>query len=91
MQRWTLIEKRRALELIERNEFDVSQGFREFANESGRSFKAIKNAWYHPLGALYSYRKEGYIFTTIGKKIDPVIPKKNKRSIYRFIRELFKK
>ena len=90
MQRWTIIEKRRALELIELNNQNLQKAFRQFERESGRTIRAITNAWYNPAGALYNYRKEGFIFTTIGKKVESLAPVKSKRSIYRFIRELFK-
>ena len=91
MQRWTIIEKRRALELIELNNHNLCKAFRQFAQESGRSVRAITNAWYNPSGALYNYRKEGFIFTTIGKKIELSTPVKYRRRIYRFIKDWFRK
>lgn len=48
-KKWSIEEELSFLEYIEKNPTNISQAIRDFAEESGRSYRAVRNRYYKKL------------------------------------------
>lgn len=69
--RWTKEEVKVCLMLIKKNADNLHHAFRLASEQTDRSFKSIKMAYYGKYGALYRFKKGRYIFSlvTIATKV----------------------